>query len=82
MPSFMLFPKSEVFLHDLTPLLQQGKERFKDVDINPDLTVDRRREVEICLQEFTDVFTNRLGCTSTYMIEHDVHLPLKEPVRF
>ena len=47
-----------------------GKETYKDVNINPQLSEVQKREVRELLYEFRDILTDKPGLTD--LIEHDI----------
>ena len=64
-------------LIELFPSL--GRETYKDVVINPDLSSQQKQQVLTLLQEFKSIFSERPG--STNLVEHKIELNSKEPVR-
>ncbi len=60
------------------PMLN-AKESIEDVNISPELEVDKQTEVRHLLRQFTDVITDLPG--STDMVEHSIKLTSEEPVR-
>jgi hypothetical protein len=66
--------KIDIELPSLKP-----KETVHDVHINPELTSERKAELEKLVEEYSDVFTDVPG--STNLIEHDIKLTSTTPVR-
>ncbi len=53
-------------------------EAYKDVPISPDLSADKRREIEALIREYRHVFTNKPGTTD--LVRRIVTLTSNEPV--
>ena len=61
-----------------TEFQSEQKETYKDVNINPELAVEQRQEVERLLAEFPDIFTDVPKVTN--LGEHSIQLTSSEPV--
>jgi hypothetical protein len=57
----------------------QAKETVQDVHINPELTSEKRRQLQDLVREYSDVFTDVPG--NTILIEHEIKLTSTTPVR-
>ena len=56
-----------------------SNETIADVKVNPNLTLEQKREVQMLLEEFSDIFTELPGCTDWE--QHEIKLTTDEPVR-
>ena len=57
----------------------KGLESYKDVQICEQLTPEQKEQVENLLKEYSDIFTERPGCTN--LTEHKMELTSADPVR-
>ncbi|XP_060601263.1 uncharacterized protein LOC132754618 [Ruditapes philippinarum] len=57
----------------------QGEETYRDVNINDQLTLEQKSEVNALLQEFEDIFTDVPGTTD--LESHNIELTDKTPIR-
>ena len=63
-------PEEHEFEEDKIYTVSPGKETYKDVNINPQLSKVQKREVRELLYEFRDVLTDKPGLTD--LIKHDI----------
>ena len=56
-----------------------GKETWRDVKINPELSDEQKQQVLEILEEYQDVFTENPGLTN--LIEHTIELTDDKPIR-
>ena len=74
-------PEEEIFHEE--SLLEIGglgsKESYKDVKVSPKLVTTQSDDVEVLIQEFRPLFTDKPGSTS--LIEHAINLTSDVPVR-
>ena len=59
--------------------ITQGKETYKDVAVNPELSPEQKEQVWNLLREFSDIFTDQPG--TTHLVEHKIVTTTSEPIR-
>ena len=64
---------------EATEFQSEQKETYRDVNINPELPDDRKREIQSLLAEFADIFTDVPKVTT--LGEHSIDLTSSDPVR-
>ena len=64
---------------ELTTLNSLQKETYKDVKISSKLTDQQRTDVQACLQEYQDIFTD--VPSTTHLGSHEINLTTTEPIR-
>ena len=69
----------EIEVGQITELVTEQKEDFQQVNINPELSVERKEEVTDLLREFSDVFTDVPKITT--LGSHSIQLTSSEPIR-
>ena len=55
------------------------KETYKDVNINPDLSQQQKKDITSLVKEFSEIFSSKPGVTN--LMEHKITLTDQEPVR-
>ncbi|XP_064645443.1 uncharacterized protein K02A2.6-like [Lineus longissimus] len=56
-----------------------GDETIADVKVNPNLNPQQKQDVQNLLEEFSDIFTTKPGCTN--LVKYEIKLTTDEPVR-
>jgi len=69
----------EAEVRDNTEYSSEQKETFRDVNVNPKLSDERRKEIEELLAEFSDIFTDAPKVTN--LGQHSIQLTSSDPVR-
>ena len=64
---------------EMVRLVGEQKETWKDVNVNPQLSGDQRKDVNDLLEEFEDIFTDVPKVTN--LGEHKVELTSTDPIR-
>ena len=59
--------------------VEESKETWKDVNVNPELSVEQRKDVDDLLKEFDDIFTDVPKVTNRG--EHKIKLTSLDPIR-
>jgi len=62
-----------------TEFQNEQKETYRDININPELPIEKRREIEELVVEFADIFTDVPKVTN--LGEHKIELTSSEPIR-
>ena len=70
---------TEISTNQEFELQTEQKETFKDININPELPEQERKEIEELVAEFQDIFTDVPKVTN--LGEHTIELTSSEPVR-
>ena len=69
----------DVEMGEISEFVDEQKENFKNVNINPQLSSEQKEEVTSLLSEFTDLFTDVPKVTN--LGNHSIQLTSSEPIR-
>ena len=79
----VIFEEDDICIKDEPDMNQcfdtKGGETYKNVNINPNLNENQKREIQDLIYEYRDIFSSKPGCTN--LTEHKVTLTDTEPIR-